>query len=417
MDIQRPDLAVKKRRRNLLWAAGIAVALGMSGYALSNLEPAAPTVARSTLWIEAVKRGDMMREVRGPGTLVPKEIRWIAAETAARVERIVVKPGAKVEADTVILTLSNPELRDQVLAAQAAKVAAEADFAARKMSLESQFLDQKANMAQVEGDAEAAALQAEAEEDLNKKGIISDINFRRTQLTARSLKVRLDIERERLSKFEQTMSAQLAADRARIDQLSNTYELRQRQADALNVRAGIAGVLQQVPVEEGAQLAPGTNLARVAKPDVLMAELRIAETQAKDVLVGQKVSIDTRNGVIEGIVSRIDPAVVQGSVQVDVDLVGDLPTGARPDLSVDGVIELERLNNVLYVSRPAQSQQDTRTSLFRFDANSNRAERIPVELGRASVTQIEVRNGLREGDQIVLSDTSQFDKYDRLKID
>lgn len=417
MDIHRPDLAEKKRRRNLIWIAAGVVALGLSGYALSNLEPAAPTVARSTLWIEAVKRGNMMREVRGPGTLVPKEIRWIAAETAARVERIVVKPGAKVEADTIILTLSNPELKDQVLAAQAAKVAAEADYAARKMGLESQYLDQKATMAGIEGDAEAASLQAEAEEDLNKKGIISDINFRRTQLTARSLKVRLDIERERLTKFEQTMAAQLAADRARIEQLRNTFELRQRQADALNVRAGIAGVLQQVPVEEGAQLAPGTNLARVAKPDVLMAELRIAETQAKDVLVGQTVSIDTRNGLIQGTVARIDPAVVQGSVQVDVDLTGDLPPGARPDLSVDGVIELERLDNVLYVSRPAQSQQETRTSLFRFDTQKNRAERVPVELGRASVTQIEVRTGLREGDQVVLSDTSQFDKYDRLKID
>lgn len=417
MDIQRPDLAVKKRRRNLIWIAVAVVALAISGYAASNLDPPAPTVARSTLWIEAVKRGDMMREVRGPGTLVPKEIRWIAAETAARVERILVKPGAKVEADTIILTLSNPEVRDQVLSAQAAKVAAEADYAARKMTLESQYLDQKATLATTEGDSEAADLQAEAEADLNKKGIISDINFRRTQLTARSLKVRLDIERERLTKFEQTMQAQLAADRARIDQLNNTFELRRRQADALSVRAGIAGVLQQVPVEEGAQLAPGTNLARVAKPDVLMAELRIAETQAKDVQIGQKVGVDTRNGVIEGVVARIDPAVVQGSVQVDVDLIGELPTGARPDLSVDGVIELERLNNVLYVSRPAQSQQETRTSLFRYDTRASRAERVQVALGRASVTQIEVRSGLTEGDQVVLSDTSQYDKYNRLKID
>lgn len=417
MDIQRPDLAVKKRRRNLIWIAAAVVALAISGYAASNLDPPAPTVARSTLWIEAVKRGDMMREVRGPGTLVPKEIRWIAAETAARVERILVKPGAKVEADTIILTLSNPEVRDQVLSAQAAKVAAEADYAARKMTLESQYLDQKATLATTEGDSEAADLQAEAEGDLNKKGIISDINFRRTQLTARSLKVRLDIERERLTKFEQTMQAQLAADRARIDQLNNTYELRRRQADALSVRAGIAGVLQQVPVEEGAQLAPGTNLARVAKPDVLMAELRIAETQAKDVQIGQKVGVDTRNGIIEGLVARIDPAVVQGSVQVDVDLIGELPAGARPDLSVDGVIELERLNNVLYVSRPAQSQQETRTSLFRYDTRASRAERVQVALGRASVTQIEVRSGLTEGDQVVLSDTSQYDKYNRLKID
>jgi len=417
MDIQRPDLAIKKRRRNLIWLVAGILGLGLSGYALSRLEPAAPSVSRSTLWIEAVKRGNMMREVRGPGTLVPKEIRWIASETAARVERIVVKPGAIVEADTVILTLSNPELKDQVLAAQAALVAAEADYAARRMSLESQFLDQKATMATIEGDAEAAALQAEAEADLNKKGIISDINAKRSELTAKSLKVRLDIERERITKFEQTMEAQLAADRARNAQLRNTFELRQRQADGLNVRAGIAGVLQQVPVEEGAQLAPGTNLARVAKPDVLMAELRIAETQAKDVTIGQKVGVDTRNGIIAGRVSRIDPAVVQGTVQVDVDLEGALPPGARPDLSIDGVIELERLDNVLYVSRPVQGQQDADTTLFKYDGKAGRALRVPVSLGRASVTQIEVRKGLAEGDFVILSDTGNYDKYDRLSID
>ena len=272
-------------------------------------------------------------------------------------------------------------------------------------------------MASIEGDAEAAALQAEAEGDLNEKGIISDINFRRTELTAKSLRVRLDIEHERIAKFAQTMEAQLAADRARIAQLRNTFELRERQADGLNVRAGIAGVLQQVPVEEGAQLAPGTNLARVAKPDVLMAELRIAETQAKDVTIGQKVSVDTRNGVIVGKVARIDPAVVQGTVQVDVDLEGDLPAGARPDLSVDGVIELERLDDVLYVSRPVQSQQEARTTLFRYDGKAGRALRVPVELGRASVTQIEVRSGLKEGEFVVLSDTSNYDKYDRLSIE
>lgn len=417
MDIQRPDLALKKRRRQIAWIIGGIALIGLTGFALSRLDPAAPSVSRSTLWIEAVKRGNMMREVRGPGTLVPREIRWIAAETAARVERIVVKPGAPVTADTVILTLSNPELKDQMLAAQASLVAAEADYAARKMSLESQYLDQKANMATIEGDAEAMALQAEAEADLNRKGIISDINYRRTALTAKSLKVRLDIERERIVKFEQTMAAQLAADRARIAQLRNTFELRQRQAEGLDVRAGIDGVLQQVPVEEGTQLAPGTNLARVAKPDVLMAELRIAETQAKDVAIGQKVSIDTRNGLIAGRVARIDPAVVQGTVQVDVDLDGDLPTGARPDLSVDGVIELERLDDVLYVSRPVQSQQDTRTTLFRYDGKASRATRVPVELGRASVTQIEVRSGLAEGDFVVLSDTSNYDRHDRLDID
>jgi HlyD family secretion protein len=277
-------------------------------------------------------------------------------------------------------------------------------------------LDQRANMAGIEADYESARLQAEAEADLNKKGIISDINFRRSQLTAERLKVRLDIEKERITKFQDTMQSQLVAGRARIDQLRNTLALRERQAEALKLKAGIDGVLQQVPVEEGQQVAPGTNLARVARPDVLIAELRIAETQAKDVVVGQKVAVDTRNGIVEGAVSRIDPAVLNGTVQVDVDLVGALPAGARPDLSVDGTIEIERLANVLYVGRPAYGQPESDTTLFRIDPKSGVATRVPVRLGRASVTVIEVNRGLAEGDQVVLSDTAQWDKYDRLKL-
>lgn len=416
MDISRPDLKQKKRRRQFVYVGAGILTLIAIAFGLSAIEPAAPKVARAQVWIDAVKRGEMKREVRGPGTLVPKEVRWIAAETAARVDRFLVKPGALVSADTVIMELSNPEVMDQLLAARSEVTAAEADHAALRMSLESQVLDQRANMAGIEADYESARLQAEAEDELNQKGIISDINFRRSELTAERLKVRLDIEQERIAKFKDTMAAQLAAGRARIEQLRNTLALRERQADSLKLKAGIDGVLQQVPVEVGQQVAPGTNLARVARPDVLIAELRVAETQAKDVVIGQKVAVDTRNGIVEGLVARIDPAVLNGTVQVDVDLVGALPAGARPDLSIDGTIEIERLADVLYVGRPAYGQPESDTTLFRLDAKSGIATRVPVKLGRASVTVIEVSRGLAEGDQVVLSDTAQWDKYDRLKL-
>jgi len=417
MDIQRSDLKQRKRRRQVLFVAIGAAALLAVGVGVARLEPAAPGVERSSLWLDTVKRGEMLREVRGPGTLVPREIRWIAAITAGRVERIVARPGAAVEPDTVILELSNPEVVEQQLAAESALAAAEADYAARVMTLESQLLDQRANFAAVKAEYESARLQAEAEKDLADKGIISRIQYRRSQLAEEQLKVRLDIEQQRLAKLDQTHDAQLAADRARIEQLRNAAELRRRQAESLQVRAGIAGVLQLVPVEAGQQVAPGTNLARVARPDELMAELRIPETQVKDVAIGQSVRVDTRNGIVPGRVTRIDPSVQNGTVLVDVDLTGPLPPGARPDLSVDGTIEIERLDDVLYVGRPAYGQPESEVRLFRLDPESGMASRVPVRLGRASVSLIEVQQGLSPGDQIILSDTSQWDDYDRLSID
>lgn len=416
MDIQRADLKQKKRRKQLaLGGVALAAVLGVMGW-LSTLDAAAPQVDRSSLWLDQVKRGEMLREVRGPGLLVPKEIRWIAAETAARVERIVVKPGATVEPDTIILELSNPEVADAQLAAQSALTAAEADLAAQRMTLESQLLDQRANLAGVEADYESARLQTEAEADLASKGIIPRIQYRRSELASDRLKIRLDIEKERVAKFGQTMESQLDAARARTAQLRSTAELRQRQLDGLKVRAGIAGVLQQVPVEEGQQVAAGINLARVARPDVLMAELRIPETQVKDVTTGQRVSVDTRNGIVAGTVIRIDPAVLNGTVLVDVDLEGELPPGARPDLSVDGTIQIERLDDVLYVGRPAYGQPESEVRLFKLDPESGIAQRVPVRLGRASVNLIEIQQGLDPGDQIILSDTSQWDEYERLRI-
>lgn len=416
MDIHRPELKQRAQRRRLIYLAAAALAVVLGGWAVASLQPAAPSVARSSLWLDTVKRGDLLREVRGPGTLVPKEIRWIAADTNARVERIVVKPGAPVQADTVILELSNPEVIDQQLAAEAALKAAEADYQAHRMMLESQLLDQRANLAGVQSDYESARLQAEAEQDLAESGIISRIQARRSALATEQLKLRTGIERERIAKFEQTIAAQLAADRARLDQLRNAADLRRRQAEGLHLRAGIAGVLQQVPVQEGQQVVAGTNLARVAKPGDLMAELRIAETQVRDVVFGQSVRVDTRNGIVAGTVIRIDPAVRDGSVQVDVALGGALPAGARPDLSVDGTIEIERLTDVLSVGRPAYGQPESEVRLFRLEPDSDHAVRVPVALGRASVSQIEIVGGLNAGDRIILSDTSQWDAYDRLKI-
>jgi HlyD family secretion protein len=416
MDIQRIDLKKKAQRRRAALIAAAVIAVVALGVWVSTLDPAAPNVASASLWTDTVKRGEMLREVRGPGTLVPKEIRWIAAETAARVERIVVRPGALVEPDTIILELSNPELVDAKLAAEAAYTAAQADYSARQMTLESQLLDQRANLAGFEADYEAASLQATAESELAAKGIISRLQFRRSELTAEQLKLRVGIEKERVAKFEGTIGAQLAADRARMAQLAHTAEQRRRQVDALQLRAGVPGVLQQVPVQEGQQVAPGVNLARVARPGELMAELRIPETQVKDVVAGQTVRVDTRNGIVAGRVTRIDPAVLNGTVLVDVELEGALPPGARPDLSVDGTIEIERLDDVMYVGRPAYGQPDSEVRLFRIDPLSGIAMRVPVRLGRASVSLIEVQQGLEPGDQIILSDTSQWDDFDRLRL-
>ena len=416
MDIQRSYLKLKKRRRQILFGGLGIAAVVAAGIALAGLDPAAPSVEQSSLWLGTVERGEMLREVRGPGVLAPKEIRWIASETAARVERIVVKPGATVEPDTLILELSNPEVEEAQLAAQSELIASEADLAAQRMTLESQALDQKANLAAVESEYESARLQAEAEKELVEKGIIPKIQYRRSELAAQTLRTRLDIERERVTKFASTIRAQLDAQRARTEQLRSTAALRSRQAEGLKVRAGIAGVLQQVPVEEGQQVVAGTNLARVARPDVLMAELRIPETQVKDVVVGQRVKVDTRNGIVPGSVIRIDPAVLNGTVMVDVDLEGALPPGARPDLSVDGTIQIERLPDVLYVGRPAYGQPESEVRLFKLDVESGIAQRVPVRLGRASVNLIEIQQGLAPGDQIILSDTSQWDEYDRLRL-
>jgi HlyD family secretion protein len=416
MDIARPELKQRKRRRQIFIGCGVALLLSVAVAGLAALGPAVPSVDRSSVLLGTVKRGELLREVRGPGTLVPKEIRWIAAETSARVERIVVKPGAPVEPDTIVLELSNPEVDDQLLAAKTALTAAQSDLAAKRTDLNSKLLDEQSSLAQARSEYESARMQAEAEKVVAEKGVIPAVQYKRSLVALEQLKNRVTIEEQRVAEYRRNIAAQIAAEQARLDQLVGTRDLRLRQANALHLRAGIHGVLQQVPVEEGQQVAAGTNLARVARPDELMAQLRIAETQAKDITLGQAVKVDTRNGLVDGKVLRVDPAVRNGSVLVDVELDGKLPPGARPDLSVDGTIEIERLPDVLYVGRPAFGQPDSEVRLFRTDPANGVASRVPVRLGKASVNLIEVRDGLKVGDEVVLSDTSAYDQHDRIRF-
>lgn len=416
VDIARPSRAREKRIRRMIYAGGGIAAVLLITLGLSRLEPAAPSVDRATVWIDTVKRGSMLRQVRGLGTLVPEEIRWIPAHTEGRVEQRLIFPGTEVDPDSVILVLSNPQLVLALRDAQSQLTAAEASYVELKVRLQSQFLDQRAAAARVKSEYEQARMQAERDAELHAQGLIADIDYQLSKVRATELESRHALEQERLSIAQEAIDAQLAVQRANVGQARALVALRQDEVDRLQVRAGIKGVLQQLPVEVGQQVTPGTNLARVARPDKLKAEIRIAETQAKDVQLGQKASVDTRNGIIEGRVSRIDPAATNGTVTIDVALLGDLPKGARPDLTVDGTVELERLEDVLYVGRPAQGQSNSLVGLFRLDSDSDQANRVQVRLGRASVNTVEIVDGLREGDQVVLSDTSAWDAFDRIRL-
>jgi HlyD family secretion protein len=417
MDIPRPELRRKRRTQQIvIGGAGLLAAIVVT-LGVSRLEPAAPSVSRGSVWVDTVREGEMRREVRGPGRLAPREIRWIAAQSAGRVDRVVVLPGAVVESGTVLIQMSNPDLMQQTEEAKFGLAAAEADLAETELRLKSQQLDQRAALGIARAEYEGAKLQAEAEEELADEGIVPSIQYRRSALLAEQLKLRTDIEAERLSQFSASMEAQLAGQRARVDQARNSYQRRLDQVDALQVRAALAGVLQEVLVEEGQQVEIGVNTARVARPDDLQAELRIPETQARDVQVGQHVDVDTRNGVVEGRVKRIDPAVQAGTVQVDVELLGPLPRGARPDLSVDGTIELERIERALYTGRPAYGQPNTTIGMFKLLDDGKYAIRVPVEVGRTSVNEIEILKGLAPGDSVILSDTSAWEEYDRIQLD
>ncbi|HJO39751.1 MAG: efflux RND transporter periplasmic adaptor subunit [Vicinamibacterales bacterium] len=416
VDIPRPELARKRKVRRIIYTVVTVAAVALITLGVSRLQPAAPSVDRAVVYMDTVQRGSMLRQVRGTGTLVPEEIRWIPALTDGRVERIILRPGVTVEPDTVILELSNPELEQQLAEAQLLLRAAEADYENLRVKLDSDLLTQRAGAATVEAEYQQARLQAEADTQLAADGLTSDLIMRISVSRAQELGTRTGIEQERLSIASESAAAQLAAQDARVEQVRSTYQLRIDQVERLHVRAGDPGVLQVVPVEVGQSVTPGMNLARVADPTNLKAELRIAETQAKDIQIGQVARVDTRNGVIGGHVSRIDPAVQNGTVTVDVILEDDLPRGARPDLTVDGTVELERLVDVLYVGRPAFGQEESTIGLFRMLNEDGDAARVAVRLGRSSVNTIEILEGLNEGDQVVLSDMSAWDAFDRVRL-
>ena len=417
MDIARVGVVEAKRRRRIVLGTIVAFAMLLVTLGLSRLKPAAPSIERGTVWIDTVKRGSMLREVKGTGTLVPEEIRWIPATTSGRVERIVVEAGSRVESDTVILEMSNPELELAAMEAEAAAREAQARHQELAVNLESARLQQVSNAAQIQGDYEQAQLNAEIQGQMAKEGLTSNLKLKEAQFLERKLAGRNEIEQKRLAIADDANKAQLAVSRSQAERQQATARLKRAQAVALRVKAGVAGVLQMVNVEVGQQVGSGMNLARVARPEKLKAVVRIPETQAKDVQIGHKAAVDTRNGVIPAHVMRVDPAVREGTVTVDLALDGALPRGARPDLTVDGTIEIERLENVLYVGRPATAQPESTVGLFRLDGSQREANRTQVKLGRASVSTVEVVTGLAEGDRVIVSDTSEWDAHDRVRID
>lgn len=417
MDKPRTGFAEKQRLRRTIMLVGAVAAIILVTLGIRTIEPAAPPVRRETLWIDSVKRGAMVLEVRGPGTLVPVDIRVVSAPVEGRVERIPALPGATVQADTVLLELTDPEVEQAAVEAESQLRAAEADFEDLRAQLESQLLNQQALASAASSAAEEAKLQAEADEVLAKDGIIPEINLKRSRLRATQTNKQSTIETQRYRQSQRSNEAQLAAQRARVDQMRALYSLRRRQLDSLTVRAGISGVLQELPMQVGERVAPGAPLARVARPENLKAELRIPEGQARDVVRGMQASIDTRNGVVRGRVFRVAPSAQEGSVIVDVTFDGPLPRGARPNLSVDGTIQLDRLDNVLYIGRPAVGQSGDTVQLFKLVKGTNEAVRVPVRLGRSSVTTMEILSGLEVGDEVILSDTSAQDDFDRIRLE
>jgi HlyD family secretion protein len=417
MDIARPSNVKQKRIRRAAYFGAALLGIGLVTFGLSRLQPAAPTVEAATLWPDTVKRGPMVRQVRGLGTLVPEDIRWIPATTQGRVEEIILRPGTAVDAGSVILQLSNPELERELQDAELQLKSAEASQANLKVQVQNDLLNQRATAAGISADYNKARMQAEMNEALAKDKLVPDLVLRQSRVDAEQLAVRNQIAQEQLATRAEASRAQLAVQQATVDQAQAMLQLRRRQRDELRVRAGLAGILQVVPVEVGQQVAPGTNLARVANPGRLKAEIKIAETQAKDIQIGQRAEVDTRNGVVQGRVTRIDPSVQNGTRTVDVSLEGELPRGAVPDLSVDGTIELERLDDVLFMGRPAFGQEQSVVTLFKVDeVDTTSAHRVQVRLGKSSVNTVEVLEGLKVGDRVILSDMSAWDSFDRISL-
>jgi HlyD family secretion protein len=418
MDISRPDIKKKKMRQQWIVAGCAVVALGVVAFFVTRLKPAAPEVDRATVWTDAVKRGPLLRQVRGPGSLVPREdrIRLIPAETAATVVRIRVLPGAKVEPGTILMDLVDPQLQQELLDAQLQLKGAEADYINTRAKVQSDLMDQKASGATVRADYSQAQLQAQTDKSLYDLGVISGLTYSASKGKADELTTRNDLEKQRLTLNEKAIETQLAVQQTKVDQAKALLGLKQKELDALSVRAGISGVLVELDHQVGEHVDTGTTLAKVVQPDQLKASLKIAETQARDIQIGQPAEIDTHNGVIDGKVMRIDPGVLNGTVTVDVELAGALPLGARPDLSVDGTIDLDRMADVLYVGRPAFGNENSTITLFKLGPDGKTAVRVPVKVGRASVNSIQVLEGLQDGDTVILSDMSRWDNTDRIRL-
>ena len=419
MDIARPEFKRQKRRRQILWGAVGLVCLGAATVGVSRLKPAAPEVDRSTVYPDTVKRGSLLRQVRGLGSLIPSQefTRQIPAETDATVVRILKLAGSQVKPDTILLEMSNPQVEQAAVDANLQLKAAEAEYQSLRVKLESDLMTQKAGAATVSADFTQAKMQADTDKALYDLGVISGLAYKNSKSKADELTTRNNIEDERLDINQKAIATQLAEQQAKVDQMRALAELKQKQLEALKVRAGIEGVLVDLPLQVGQHVTPGTMLAKVVQPNHLIAELKINETQARDVQIGEPATIDTHNGTASGEVMRVDPAVQNGTVTVDVKLTGELPQGARPDLSVDGTVDLERLDNVLYVGRPAFGQENSTISLFRLDPDSKGAVRVSVKVGRASVNAIQVIEGLKEGDTVILSDMSRYDNTDRIRLD
>jgi len=419
MDIARPEFKLQKRRRQAALIVVVVVVVVAAAVGVSRLRPAAPSVERGTVWTDTVKRGSMLRQVHGLGSLIPSQesVRQIPAETEATVVRIRMLPGSQVKADSVLLEMSNPQVEQAALDAQLQLKAAEAEYQSQRVTLESNLMNEKAGAATVNADYSQAKRQADTDKALYDLGVISGLAYKASKGKSDELTTRNDLEMQRLVIGQKVIESQLAEQQAKVDQMRALAALKQKQLAALQVRAGIDGVLVDLPLQVGQHVQPGTMLAKVVQPNHLMAELKISETQARDVQFGEPAAIDTHNGIVSGTVMRVDPAVQNGTVTVDVKLTGELPKGARPDLSVDGTIDLERLDNVLYVGRPAFGQESSTISLFKLDSNGKEAERVPVKVGRESVNSIQVLEGLREGDTVILSDMSRWDKTDRIRLE
>ncbi|MBB5062261.1 efflux RND transporter periplasmic adaptor subunit [Granulicella mallensis] len=417
MDISRPDIQKRKRRSQLIVAAVVLAVIAAIAWFILRLKPAIPTVD-SAVWTDTVKRGPLLRQVRGQGSLVPREdrIRLIPAETEATVVRIRVLPGALVDPDTVLMELVDPELQQQLMDARLQLQAAQADYKNTQAKLQSDLMTQRAGAATVGADQKQAQLQAQTDKNLYDLGVISGLTYSASRGKADELSQRNDIEQQRLDLNQKAIGTELSVQQTKVRQAEAILALRQKQQEALSVRAGISGVLVDLPHQVGEHVAVGTTLAKVVQPDQLKAALKISETQARDIQIGQPAEIDTHNGVISGKIIRIDPAVQNGTVTVDVELVSALPQGARPDLSVDGTIDLDRMTDVLYVGRPAFGSENTTINLFRVAPDGKTATRVPVKVGRASINSVQIIEGLNAGDTVILSDMSRWDSADRVQL-